>query len=604
MIVEEPFNLSSQKNLHGKVGEGVYVSATAAGNKRYYGVLIDQPALKEATSLWLEDQSDSLELNKRIRALQHQAKDVYKHTSADDSVNHEEEDEAAARSNNSKGNEHAMNLLANDSQVALDMGNSAETIMSQSTPATATTSSSANVVDAGLGKRFMDQATGSTLAKKAKIEGAGTKQHGGECSFGSNERPVQKFKYAYESKMDAPGYRILVATFANVEEAANGNLEVAKSIYKACEEGGNCLPGCSTYYYQYEVLPIVLTSAEQSLSEYDIRTSMGLHTFLQNTNLPPWYPLSNLQTRHGRVLNMLNMKKDNKGNIKWDSRSPDAVASNENAAVLLAGGTKVTMQPREKKSYQIGVVGGGIAGVACCRELATRLERAGVDYHITLFEARGRLGGRIWTDHEYQADENGTIPIELGASWIHGIDDNPLASLAQEASIEFVTASEEVQMFGEGMRKIDSAMDERAGKLFDNLLDLAADECWSAPEIDTETKLDRQSDPQAAVRWYASVFVDKVKDSSCLLEDPPLAAPPAHRLSSDRSIDVEMGKAILNQKLGKITKLSNDERRMLVWNTKNVEYALGANISDLSMKYWDADERKLFSFCRCKLNLQ
>jgi hypothetical protein len=31
---------------------------------------------------------------------------------------------------------------------------------------------------------------------------------------------------------------------------------------------------------------------------------------------------------------------------------------------------------------------------------------------------------------------------------------------------------------------------------------------------------------------------------------------------------------------------------MLVWNLKNVEYALGANASlDLSMKYWDIDER-------------
>ena len=33
---------------------------------------------------------------------------------------------------------------------------------------------------------------------------------------------------------------------------------------------------------------------------------------------------------------------------------------------------------------------------------------------------------------------------------------------------------------------------------------------------------------------------------------------------------------------------------MLLWNTKNIEYALGANISDLSMKYWDADERHAF----------
>lgn len=33
---------------------------------------------------------------------------------------------------------------------------------------------------------------------------------------------------------------------------------------------------------------------------------------------------------------------------------------------------------------------------------------------------------------------------------------------------------------------------------------------------------------------------------------------------------------------------------MLLWNLKNIEYALGANVSDLSMKYWDIDERHAF----------
>lgn len=33
---------------------------------------------------------------------------------------------------------------------------------------------------------------------------------------------------------------------------------------------------------------------------------------------------------------------------------------------------------------------------------------------------------------------------------------------------------------------------------------------------------------------------------------------------------------------------------MLQWYTKNVEYALGANIADMSMKYWDSDDRHAF----------
>jgi len=33
--------------------------------------------------------------------------------------------------------------------------------------------------------------------------------------------------------------------------------------------------------------------------------------------------------------------------------------------------------------------------------------------------------------------------------------------------------------------------------------------------------------------------------------------------------------------------LTDKERRLLTWHRKNVEYAFGANLGDLSMKYWD-----------------
>ena len=45
---------------------------------------------------------------------------------------------------------------------------------------------------------------------------------------------------------------------------------------------------------------------------------------------------------------------------------------------------------------------------------------------VTVYEARDRIGGRVWTDHSKG------MPLELGASWIHGIRGNPLAKLAKE----------------------------------------------------------------------------------------------------------------------------------------------------------------------------
>src|SRR3712207_2812119 len=59
------------------------------------------------------------------------------------------------------------------------------------------------------------------------------------------------------------------------------------------------------------------------------------------------------------------------------------------------------------------VVGAGIAGLAAAR----RLREEG--YRVTVLEARNRIGGRILTDASLG------IPIDLGASWIHGEDGNP-----------------------------------------------------------------------------------------------------------------------------------------------------------------------------------
>ena len=47
---------------------------------------------------------------------------------------------------------------------------------------------------------------------------------------------------------------------------------------------------------------------------------------------------------------------------------------------------------------------------------------------VTLFEARDRIGGRVWTD-----DRLG-MPLDLGASWIHGIDGNRMVEQARRAN--------------------------------------------------------------------------------------------------------------------------------------------------------------------------
>jgi monoamine oxidase len=61
-------------------------------------------------------------------------------------------------------------------------------------------------------------------------------------------------------------------------------------------------------------------------------------------------------------------------------------------------------------SFDVVVIGAGAAGLAASAELA----RAGVN--VLLLEARDRVGGRIWTRREPGL----TVPVELGAEFIHG----------------------------------------------------------------------------------------------------------------------------------------------------------------------------------------
>ena len=204
-------------------------------------------------------------------------------------------------------------------------------------------------------------------------------------------------------------------------------------------------------------------------TDIGLRTSMGFQHFLLSTALPVWFPLSNLQISQHKVLSMLQMKKNNKGNIIWDAKVAESKAEMSNSSM---SGSHVPMEPRT--CFKVGIIGGGIAGLACALELFRQAERDKLEIEVVLIEARSRLGGRLETDKAtFTFDDGDCFPVDLGASWIHGIDHNPLAALAQDVGAEFVTASEEVKMLGRAMNPVDRTSDGKMGQLFDDLLDEA-----------------------------------------------------------------------------------------------------------------------------------
>ena len=67
------------------------------------------------------------------------------------------------------------------------------------------------------------------------------------------------------------------------------------------------------------------------------------------------------------------------------------------------------------------VLGAGMAGLGAARLLHDK----GVQ--VTVIEARDRIGGRTHTSHLWP-----DLPVDLGASWIHGVAGNPLTTLADK----------------------------------------------------------------------------------------------------------------------------------------------------------------------------
>ncbi|HMQ50489.1 MAG TPA: FAD-dependent oxidoreductase [Anaerolineae bacterium] len=108
------------------------------------------------------------------------------------------------------------------------------------------------------------------------------------------------------------------------------------------------------------------------------------------------------------------------------------------AMALLSSCTQAQLKPTAAKKERILVIGAGIAGLAA----AATLRRQG--FTVTILEARDRLGGRLWTDRTWP-----DLPLDLGASWIHGVTDNPISRLATEAGLETVpTDYDSLQVFG------------------------------------------------------------------------------------------------------------------------------------------------------------
>jgi hypothetical protein len=189
VVVEEPFSLNepSHSNSNGDRKAGEGCYISATvNNRRYYGVLIDQAALTAASLLHFQDEAGGLDLNRRMRALNEQVEE--------------------------RGVPPPNGIATGDKRLASD-GLDDDNRKRQKSEPTSVVSN-------------------STLSSETK-----------------HSQQVQKFRYI-EGTTSSQGYRLLVATYADVDAASEEDSDKAKEIETACVAGGNFV---GRYYYQYEV---------------------------------------------------------------------------------------------------------------------------------------------------------------------------------------------------------------------------------------------------------------------------------------------------------------------------------------------------------------
>ncbi len=146
------------------------------------------------------------------------------------------------------------------------------------------------------------------------------------------------------------------------------------------------------------------------------------------------------------------------------------------AGVILLAPQVLTACKEEKDPIgkSVIVVGAGISGLAAARKLKNE------GFSVTVLEAQDRVGGRL------RSNRSLGIAFDEGASWIHGINGNPITALAQQAGMDTVPSNDDDYVAYDlgGMEISDSVFSDTENEFY-NILETLINQGNAAKSFET-----------------------------------------------------------------------------------------------------------------------
>ncbi|KAL9595876.1 MAG: hypothetical protein Q9219_006181 [cf. Caloplaca sp. 3 TL-2023] len=310
-------------------------------------------------------------------------------------------------------------------------------------------------------------------------------------------------------------------------------------------------------------------------------------------------------------------------------------------------------KPKRSKRKTIVVVGAGMAGLGCARQLESlfrqyhyRLASHGEDPpNIILLEGRSRIGGRVYShplfnQHSAGIPEHVRCTAEMGAHIIIGFDKgNPLNILIRgQLALHYHALKDNSSLYDLDGQIVDKEQDGKVEKLYNDILERASTyrhrpivpasvqgdksliEAGRDPTGASGTKIDltqsarTQESARAGSDQLESVpgGMDKLTGKAHMVTGSRKKAAPAlaaeamgWQLASDvlasRDLNLDavargMQYPTLGATMDEAVKqyqflldLSPQDMRLINWHYANMEYANAATLCQLSLSGWDQD---------------